>query len=208
MQKIFLPILLILIFVAGFIVAKSTLARIYKDIALQKQKVSAVVEEKTGCDMDCQKVIADEVGRAVATLSATTRQVIINQATGSSPKPQVSYIPLDGTYSTTNTDWTDAKGIEVSFDIARDYGSNAKVAWEASLRVANANGTAYARIYDATHGTAVDGSEISVVNNADYQRVSSGNLNLWAGRNVYRVQIKSLNSFNVDYTGGKIRISY
>ena len=208
MQKIFLPILLILIFVAGFIVAKSTLARIYKDIALQKQKVSAVVEEKTGCDTDCQKVIADEVGRAVATLSATTRQVIINQATGSSPKPQVSYIPLDGTYSTTNTDWTDAKGIEVSFDIARDYGSNAKVAWEASLRVANANGTAYARIYDATHGTAVDGSEISVVNNADYQRVSSGNLNLWAGRNVYRVQIKSLNSFNVDYTGGKIRISY
>ncbi len=208
MQKIFLPILLISIFVAGFIVAKSTLARIYKDIALQKQKVSAVVEEKTGCDADCQKIVADEVGRAIATLSATTRQVIINQATGSTTKPQVSYVPLDGSYSTTNTDWTDAKGIEVSFDIARDYSPGAKVAWEASLRVANANGTAYARLFDITHGIAVDGSEVSVTNSADYQRVSSGNLNLWSGRNVYRVQIKSLNSFNVDYSGGKIRISY
>ena len=207
-HKFFLVAVLIVVFVTGYVVAKETLDRIYRDFQTQRQTVSTAIEQKTGCDSDCQKIIADEVARAVATLSATTRQVIINQATGSSPKPQVSYIPLDGTYSTTNTDWTDAKGIEVSFDIARDYGSNAKVAWEASLRVANANGTAYARIYDATHGTAVDGSEISVVNNADYQRVSSGNLNLWAGRNVYRVQIKSLNSFNVDYTGGKIRISY
>lgn len=208
MHKIFLLIILILIFIAGYVVAKNTLDRIYKDIALQKQKVIAVVEEKTGCDADCQKAVANEVGRAMATLSATTRQVIISQATGNTSKPQVSYIPLDGTYSTTNTGWTDAKGVEVSFDLAKDYASGAKVAWEASLRVANANGTAYARLFDTSHGIAVDGSEISVTNNADYQRVSSGNLNLWAGRNIYRVQIKSLNSFNIDYSGGKIRVSY
>lgn len=207
MHKLFLLTILILVFSFGYFVAKNTLDRIYRDIAVQKQNVSNTIEEKTGCDADCQKVIADEIARAVATISASTKTTIISNATGIA-NPQTAYIPLDGTFSTTNTDWTDASGIEVSFDLSKDYAPGAKVAWEASLRVANANGTAYARLFDVTHGIAVDGSEISVTNNANYQRVSSGNLSLWAGRNVYRVQIKSLNSFNVDYTAGKIRISY
>lgn len=208
MPKLFFPIVLLSVFVSGYLVAKTTLDRIYKDFQTQKQNVTATIKEKTGCDEECQSIIASEVGRAVATFSANTKDTIINVAKENVVKPQTSYIPLDGSGSTTSTDWVDAKGVDVSFDLAKDYAPGAKVAWEASLRVANANGVAYARLFDATHGIAVDGSEISITNSADYQRVSSGNLNLWAGRNVYKVQIKSLNSFNVDYTGGKIRISY
>ncbi len=180
--------------------------RIYRDISFQKTPV-VTIGDSNGCDADCQKEIADKVSRAVATLSAGIKTAAPQVVTSKS-NPQVSYIPLDGTFSTTATDWVDAKGVEVSFDLAKDYAPGAKVSWEASLRVANANGTAYARIFDVTHGISVAGSEIFVSNTADYQRISSGNLNLWAGRNVYRVQTKSLNSLNVDYTSGKIRISY
>lgn len=208
MRKLFFLLVLIFVFGAGYFVAKNTLDRIYSDLESRAKNVSTTIEQKTGCDSECQKIITEEVGRAVATISANTKSIIINQASGNISKPQVSYIPLDGNFSTTSTDWTDAKGIEVSFDLAKDYSAGAKVAWEASLRVANSNGTAYARLFDVTHGIAVDGSEISVTDSSDYQRVSSGDLKLWAGRNVYRVQIKSLNSFNVDYTAGKIRISY
>ncbi len=201
MHKIFLSIVIILVFVSGYFVARGTLGRIYEDLRSQNREITTTIQEKVGCDADCQKQISSEVAKAVASVSGTTKNIIVS-------KPQVSYVPLDGSFSTINTDWVDAKGIEVSFDLAKDFTGGAKVSWEASLRVANANGTAYARLFDVTHGIAIDGSEISVTNSADYQRASSGNLNLWAGRNVYRVQLKSLNSFNIDYTGGKIRISY
>lgn len=76
------------------------------------------------------------------------------------------------------------------------------------MKVAHGNGQAYARLFDVTHGIAVAGSEISTTNNSSYLRVNSGNLGLWAGRNVYRVQLKSLNSFEITYTGGRIRITH
>lgn len=206
MHKILFFLVIVVVFVGGFLAAKSTLDRVYSDIytthALNTTPVSG------GCDVACQKIVALEISRAIATISGTEKKSIVEVASGAAPSPQVSYVPLDGTFSTTSTGWTDAYGIEVSFDLAKDYSAGAKVSWEASLRVANANGEAFARLFDVTHGIAVDGSEISVTNNANYQRVSSGNLNLWSGRNVYRVQVKSLNSLNVDYTGGKIRISY
>ena len=206
MHKILFFLILILVFVGGFILAKNTLDRVYKDISFGKTQQTPPVSG--GCDDACQKIVANEVSRAIATISGTEKKSTIEPGVSATPVPQVSYIPLDGTFSTTSTGWTDAYGIEVSFDLAKDCPAGAKVSWEASLRVANANGQAYARLFDVTHGIAVDGSEISVTNNANYQRVSSGNLNLWSGRNVYRVQVKSLNSLDVDYTGGKIRISY
>ena len=205
MHKILFFLVLVAVFVGGFLVAKNTLDRIYADISLKKLQT---VSTNTGCDASCQKTITDEVSKAIATISATEKNNIVATGTGATPSPQVSYIPLDGTFSTTSTGWADAYGIEASFDLAKDYPTGAKVSWEASLRVSNANGEAFARLFDVTHSIAVDGSEISVSNNANYQRISSGNLNLWSGRNVYRVQVKSLNSLDVDYTGGKIRISY
>ena len=79
---------------------------------------------------------------------------------------------------------------------------------EASLKVAHANGTAFARLFDVTHGIGVSGSEISTTNNAVPKLATSGNLNLWAGRNLYRVQIKSLNSFEITFSEGRIKIGY
>lgn len=152
------------------------------------------------CGKECQKIIEERVAQAIATLSAQKTTTIVQQTSG----PKTSFIPLGGTSTTTNTDWTDVKTGEVWIDIA-DYGEEPSVTWETFLKVAHGNGKAFARLFDVTNGIAVVGSEVSATS-ADFTQVSSGNLAFWRGRNLYRVQIKSLNSFVVSFDSGRLKI--
>ena len=159
------------------------------------------------CGEECQKTIDEEVARAIATISASS-QAAKMPSSQAVLKGQTAYISLSGPFTTTATDWVNLSGVESYIDLEKEYGKGAKVSWEGSLKVAHGNGQAYARLFDVTHGIAVSGSEISTTNNADSKLVTSGNLNLWAGKNLYRVQIKSLNSFEVTFGGGRIKIGY
>ena len=159
------------------------------------------------CGDECRKTIDEEVARAVATISASTKVTNL-PSNQTSLKGQTSYISLSGPFTTTATDWINLNGVEAYIDLEKEYGKGATVSWESSLKVAHGNGQAFARLFDVTHGIAVSGSEISTTNNADSKLVTSGNLNLWAGRNLYRVQIKSLNSFEVTFGEGRVKIGY
>lgn len=141
------------------------------------------------------------------TPQAPTQKTIIIQSTPA-PASHIAYIPIGGSSNTQNADWTDVPNAQVYLDLANDYNKNAKASWEAFLKVENANGTAYARLYDATHSIGVVGSEIKLTDNDKYTLVSSGNLNLWSGRNLYKIQIKSLNTFPVYVDSGRIKITY
>lgn len=154
------------------------------------------------CDESCKSEINRLVSEATATLSATR----VVTTTASSPK--TDYISMGTTYTTTSTDWVTIEDSATYIDLVNDYGKNAKVSWETSLKVAHGNGQAYARLYDDTNKIAVNFSELITVNNDQFKQVSSGNLPFWRGRNLYKVQIKSLNSFEVTYSGGKIKVSY
>ena len=161
------------------------------------------------CNQYCYQEIEDIVNQAVATLSSSTKetiiekQTVVNQPTGGS-----DFIPMGTTFSTTSTSWVDVPDSVVYFDLINDYGDKATVSWESSLKVAYGSGKAFARLYDGTNNIAVDYSEISTENNSEFQRVTTGNLPFWRGHNLYKVQIKSLNSFLVTYSGGKIKVSY
>lgn len=172
-----------------------------------KELTEVKVESVDVCNDECKKTIDEEVARAIATISAIS-QTARPPVSQTALKGQTTYISLSGPFTTTATDWVDLKGVEAYIDLEKEYGKGSSVAWEGSLKVANGNGQAYARLFDVTHGIAVSGSEISTTNNADSKLVTSGNLNLWAGRNLYRVQVKSLNSFEVTFGGGRIKISY
>ncbi|KKQ37362.1 MAG: hypothetical protein US53_C0020G0015, partial [Candidatus Woesebacteria bacterium GW2011_GWA1_37_7] len=121
---------------------------------------------------------------------------------------KTTYIPMGSSTIVTSTDWVDVPDSGVYIDLERDYGKSAKVSWEASLKVAHGNGKAFARLYDDTNKIAVDYSEITTENNVNFKQLSSGNLPFWRGRNLYKVQLKSLNSFEITYGGGKIKVSY
>lgn len=196
MIKIFFWPIVLTIFILGFLYTQGRLD------ALSMPKVS----KQTGCDEECKRIISEEVAKAVATISGQAKTPITPPQSTSYRSPV--YIPLDSSGSTNKNDWVDVKGAEVSFDLTQDYGEDAKVSWEALLKVDGGNGQATARLFDVTNNSAVGGSEISTSNNIEYFRASSGNIYMRGGRNVYRVQIKSSTIYEAAYTGGKIRISY
>ncbi len=167
----------------------------------------APVNSESVSEQELQKAIA----AAIATLSASPKTVTPKPTattTTSNQTAKTSYIPMGSVWSTQSTDWVDVEDSDVYIDLKNDFSSTAYVTLEANLKVADANGQAFVRLKDVTHGIIVDGSELSTTNNAEYVRVSSGKLNLWSGKNLYRIQIKSLNGFLITYSAGKLKLVY
>ncbi len=152
--------------------------------------------------------INDQISAAIATLSANPKPVIQQVVQTVDSGQQVTFVPLGTTGSTTSTDWVDIPGSETTLDANNEYGSDAYFDWKVSLKVAHANGEAFARIYDATNNIAVQGSEVSVVNKDEFTQVGSGQMAFWNGNNMYKVQMKSLNSFEVSYSSANIKATY
>ena len=207
-------IISIIILISGLIYLFSEVQKISKVVNLIKtenvtdtQNNLPIPTDQT-CSESCFEQINSIVSEAVATLSGITTQKIIEKQTVVTSSSGTDYIPMGATATTTSVDWIDVDESAVYLNIDDDYGNNAIISWEVSLKVAHGNGKAFARIYDETNKIAVDFSEVSTENNADFMRVSSGNLPFWKGNNLYKVQIKSLNSFEVTYSGGKVIIRY
>lgn len=158
------------------------------------------------CGTDCKNQIAQSVSAAVSTLSGSTKTIIQNPAVTVPSSSKTTYIPLGGPITTTSLSWVDAAGTDVYLDLATDYGKNAKISWEANMSVVS--GQINARLYDVTHNITVEGSEISVADKNSLTNVGSANFSIWSGRNLYRVQIKSLNSSVVTFGNGRIKIVY
>jgi hypothetical protein len=220
---------LAIIVVAGLISLSLATYGLYQRIEQIENKPSAgqkvVVIESQNSDgstggVDLAGLIEDEVVKQIAGLPTAEPITVVGQTHGSAPtsipvptqapvvQKSTSFIPLDGTKTTTSTDWETIEDSAVWIDLINDYGSGATVTWSASLKVAHGNGQAYARIWDDTNKIAVGGSELLTTNNVSFETKESGGLPLWAGRNLYKVQIKSLNGFEVTYSGGKMRVSH
>lgn len=170
--------------------------------------ITTKVSDQEVVDFYTKEEVERLISRAMATISGTTTKEVIEKQTVVTEAGGTTYVPMGTTATTTSMDWVNVDDSAVYIDIENDYGKDSAVFWQASLKVAHGNGQAFARLYDDTHKIAVDGSEISTTNNASYTQVSSGNLPFWKGRNLYKVQIKSLNSFEVTYSSGKIKVNY
>ena len=212
MQKFLAPILstlAILGVVGSYFFLYSLNQKIDQITPLKEESVepqSSKEEADFECKEECKAEIERVVNSTIATISATPKTTY--QAPSVPSKTQTVYIPLDGPVITTSTQWVDIPGVEVYIDLVNDYSAGAKVSWEASLQVKHGNGQAFARLQDVTHGITLLGSEISTTNNSTAQSTSSGNFSLWSGRNLYRLQLKSLNSFEVTFLSGRIKVTY
>lgn len=142
------------------------------------------------CGDDCQRKISEEVSRAIATISGE-KEITAQPTPQPTPQPQTVYIPLGSGGSTTNRDWTDLSGSKFIFDLA-DYPAKAEVHWQGNLKVKDLNSRCYARIYDSDNLRAVDFSEQST-DKTVFETLTSSRLIIWAGKNHYKLQIKSLN---------------
>lgn len=151
------------------------------------------------CDDECRQEIKQEVTSQLALITISPQQTV------ASVKKQISFIPLGGG-STTSTDWVNLEDTAVTFDLVADYSVSATASWEASIKASD-GGAVFVRLFDATHGIAVDMSELTT-SQTKYELVSSNTIPLWRGRNTYRIQIKSLNGSEVTVSGGRIKVQY
>lgn len=195
--------------VANFIFTQYEVAQLKNEISSVSPLATPLASDS--CGEACRAYINSAIeGLTGATVGPTPTATPVPVAT-KTPVPQstglrITYIPLTGG-STQNTDWTTITGSQFTLNIG-DYGANAYATWDANLRVDNANGTTYARLYDKTHNIAVNGSEISLTNNSTATDVTSGALQFWSGNNNYVVQVKSLNSFWAFVDSGRVKINY
>lgn len=157
------------------------------------------------CDLSCQQMIDQKISQAIATLSGnkTTSQQV-KPVTSKTSQPQVIYIPLGGSGSSASRDWADIGNAEVYFDL-NDYPSLVEARFEGFISVKNGNGKTFARLYDATHSIGVQGSEVESTSE-NFTMVISGPLSLWQGKNLYRVQVKSLNGYDANFDSGRIKL--
>jgi len=160
------------------------------------------------CGTVCQQTIDEKISQAIATLSGkeTTKESKTAEKT-TTPKPsqpQVIYIPLGGGGSTISRDWTDVGNAEVYLDV-NDYPNLEKAYFEGFIKVKHGNGKVFARLYDVNHSIGVQGSDIESASE-NFTLVESGTLNFWQGKNLYRIQIKSLNGYEASIDSGRIKI--
>jgi hypothetical protein len=174
------------------------------------ENLDSSINSETYCDTNCRiqlesqisaletKVNQLSVQKPMLTVKPTPLAVI------KSKTKSVSYLPISGSGSTTETVWTDITGTDFYLS-KNDFAGLAGVYLEANIKLFNGSGTAYFRIFDVTHGITVNGSEISTSSQTS-SFVTSTALSLWEGYNHYKVQVKSLNSDSAVFESGRLKI--
>ncbi len=182
------------------------------DISNNLSPKEDIIQYIDKCGEDCKKQIVEIINSnknsEVEAKSDENTKTTVTTSVPVVTKTQIAYIPISGTVTTTSSDWYDVPNTDFYLDIEKNYSKNYTANWSASLKVAHSNGTAYARLFDVTHGIAVNGSEVKLSDTSNSTQVFSGNLSFWSGNNLYRVQFKSLNTFEITFGGGQIKIVY
>lgn len=122
-----------------------------------------------------------------ATESLTPKTVI------EKPAPSISragefYITF-GSGQLKADDWEDVPGLAVYIDNTK-YGNIKKVTFEVSMKILNAHGTSFARVFNATDNHPVWSSEISTESDKS-QLIVSSPITLDLGNKLYKVQLKN-----------------
>src|SRR3972149_4290271 len=116
------------------------------------------------CGESCLAAIKSEVAKEVAKITPAPAKVTTNTVTAKTSG--TTYIPMGTSYESTSTDWYTLNDTATYIDLINDYGADATVSWEASLKVDHGNGQVFVRLWDDTNIITVNGSEMSTVNNA------------------------------------------
>ncbi len=184
----------------GYVIYKSYLPR-------PLSKSGAVVNYVDQCGADCRAYI-DSKQQPASAQPVSSPTPMTAPITALAPKPTkvraTTYLPLPGSGNTTANDWTNLAGTDFYFNPG-DYQGLVELYLEASIHLTNGNGVAYFRLYDATHGIAVQGGDIQTSNQTS-TAIVSGKVSFWAGKNLIRVQAKSLTADTAVFDSGRLRI--
>jgi len=118
----------------------------------------------------------------------------------------VFYIPLSGNTDGSSHDYSSVESVEVLLDPA-DFPGYSGMQLEVNIKMSEDVGTAYARLYNQTDGSAISSSEISTTAEK-YTLLTSSSFKLPSGRKTYRLQIKSTNGYNIYLQNARLKVSF
>lgn len=189
----------------GYLLYKFEILNPKLETISNSQNTNTKIEYVDKCGEECMAAIAarvEELKSGRVEVIPTVRPTTKPMAKQKTRSEQVLTIPGEG--STSNMSWTDITATNFYFD-TKDYPGLTEVYFEAKMKLINGNGYGYVRLYDVTNGIAINGSE----NNTNSQTevwTKSQKVYFWAGKNLIRVQAKSLTADTVVYTQGRLRI--
>ncbi len=155
------------------------------------------------CGEECKAYIASEIEKITITPNLVSPTISL-KPTGAAKRKTVHYFPIPGNGPVTATNWTDLPATNFYLD-TEEYAGYASSEMEVNLKLQNGNGKAFVRLYDATNNRAVDGSEVET-GSQNSVVISSGNLSIWKGRNLYRLQARSLTSDTTILESARLKI--
>ena len=167
----------------------------------------------------CGEGCKEEIKNQLASLQVKTRvgeTVVVLPTATPTPRPvtggsavktktrKEEILTIPGSGSAATSDWTNLAGTEFYFD-TRDYPGLIEVYFEANMRLLNGNGTAYVRLFDITNSIAPSGGQNDTRSQTDVW-TKSQKVYFWAGKNLIRVQAKTLTADTAVYDQGRLRI--
>lgn len=117
---------------------------------------------------------------------------------------RVIYLPIPGNGGQLSYDWYTLPGTDFYFDLA-DFPGFKEIYFEANIRLLNGNGTAFVRLFDTTNSFIVQNSQIQTNNQVSTAIVSSP-LTFHSGKNLIKVQVKSLTADTAIFDSGRLKI--
>ena len=128
------------------------------------------------------------------------------QTTTTAVKRTPVYIPLGSGGQWNDQNWLSLSSYEVSVDPA-EYEGYLNMQLEVNMRLVQAAGIAYARIYNQSGGSDIANSEVSTESDKSVL-LTSATFKLPAGRKTYRLQVKSTYGFNIELQTARIKVSF
>lgn len=180
------------------------------------QKNNIIVQS---CDQKCKEDINSKLNELSEKLEELKLQLSITPTAiptikkesitiKSAPKQKKKntfYVDVPGSGSLLSYDWADLSTTQFYFDTS-DFPGLKNIYFEANMKLFNGNGLAFARLFDSTHGIGVQGSEVQTGSQKD-TIVTSGQVTFFAGKNLIKVQIKSLTADTTVFNSGRLKIT-
>lgn len=176
------------------------------DSVIKNNPLTAKNPQQITCDANCVRQLVSEAVASISGITKPQKQEVVERVVekvttaGAQSSPKTQYIPLGGG-QTTNTDWSDISGAEVTFNI-KDFGTVTAVYFEAQLK--SPAGLVYARLWDKTANTIVSDSEIS--NIAGDAKLVSSKVTVPTGGRTLIVQLRSETQQSVQVASSRLRI--
>jgi hypothetical protein len=175
------------------------------------QAPSQSINDNSFCSQSCVDKI-NSVRNLITNLTPTialtpipTPKAVQNTSLSTPSNPKDYYVPF-GSGSGNSSDWQNVAGVSAYVD-STAYSNIKTVFFEVSLHIPTGNETASVRLYNATDGREIAGSQLDFNGNTSSVLLSSQSINLDYGNKLYVVQMKTQLSYQAILDQARVHIS-